>query len=59
MKSGDRFVGFDPATGDDWSAYVEVIKLPDNTFKLERILHVPPGQADLLDDSAAAPGDAM
>lgn len=41
MNNGERFVGFDPATGDDWAAYVELIKLPDNTIGLERILHVP------------------
>ena len=47
MKFGERFVGFDPATGGDWAAYVELTKLPDNTFKLERILHVPPVQKEL------------
>ena len=41
MKSGARFVGFDPAAGADWAAYVEITKLPDNTFKLEKILHAP------------------
>lgn len=47
MKFGERFVGFDPATGDDSSAYAEITKMPDNTFKLERILHVPPVPKEL------------
>ena len=47
MNFGERFVGFDPATGDDSSAYAEITKLPDNTFKLERILCVPPVQKEL------------
>ncbi len=47
MESGERFVGFDPAAGDDSSAYVEVTRRPDNTFKLERILRFPPVQKEL------------
>ena len=46
MNFGERFVGFDPATGDDSSAYAEITKLPDDTLKLERILHVPPVQKE-------------
>ena len=47
MNRGKRFVGFDPATGDDSSAYLEITKLPDDAFKLERILHVPPVPKEL------------
>lgn len=47
MKFNARFVGFDPATGDDWAAYAEITKLPDDTIRLERILHVPPVQKEL------------
>ncbi len=47
MNFGERFVGFDPATGDDSSAYAEITKMPENTIKIERILCVPPVQKEL------------
>ena len=36
MKCGNRFLGFDPATGDDRAAYFEKTKLPGDTFKRVR-----------------------
>ena len=47
MNRDEKFAGFDPATGDDSSAYVEITKLPDDAFKLERILYVLPVPKEL------------
>ncbi len=47
MNFGERFVGFDPATGDDSSAYAEITKMLDNTIKLERIFYVRPVPKEL------------